>query len=400
MANSPQQPQRPASDAPPAAGGGASDHGGPGTWQRVAGAALFFLAVVGCVFALWPSRFGVRAAGVSAPETVLALSASAAVGALYFFLSAQVRRSQEAARQLTEEVSHRTEEAISSLRREVESLEEAVTRQAQHRIAATEAAARDLAEQPTTDALFRLLAAAGRYGLAQEGLRVALKGLVYLTVDQGFLEAGHPGGDDTGTRVLILEIAEAAPERATQRTQSRQPTPGQLRDTFAGAHLPALGQDPVRTVVREHQSLTEAVMTLEERVRPLQLGWTAADFSQDVERAFRRLSNAVSRLAHALERTEEPLELGHIEMVLDDEHVLMQPPGSRLTVVALSQPARSVELNSQTGEVLDSRESEGGIGGDPFVARELRYLRRETEEADRLRDRKRASGVTRQNRPR
>ena len=187
MSSSPQQPQqqeRPASGASSAAGGGAS-HGGPGTWQRVAGVVLFLIAVAGCVFALWPSRFGVGAVGVSGPETVLALSASAAVGALYVFLSAQVRRSQEAARQFTEEVSHRTEEAISSLRQEVESLEEAVTRQAQDRLTATEEAARDLSEQPTTDAFFRLLAAANRYDLSQEGLRVALKGLIYLTVRQG-----------------------------------------------------------------------------------------------------------------------------------------------------------------------------------------------------------------------
>lgn len=404
MPDAPQQwqPRAEAPDAEPTAvsAGPGVPHHGPGAWQRITGGALVLIAVLGCLFALWPAAFRVSSDAVSLPEAVLALSASAFVGGLYFFLSAQVRRGREESRRLTKAVEQRTSAALSSLKQDVESLQDAVARRTQERIAATDEAARDVAERPTTDALSRLLDAAARHGLAQEGLRVALKRLVYLSIRKAALESGHSGGVDDGDPVLIVEVAEAATDR-TGRVRSRQVVPGRPRETLGGQRLPELGRDPASVVVRDDQSLSHAFGDLEDQLRRRQLGWKA--FPEDAERAFRRLSDAVDRLSRAMEQADEPLELGFIEMVLDDEHVLMQPPTGHLTLTPLADPSRGVELSPVALKTLDTRLGEGdqseAIYEHPFIEREVRYLRSQAAEADKLRVRKRASGMMRPQRP-
>lgn len=371
----PQQTQQPASDAASAAvaaGPSVPSKPGPGHhigWGRIAVAVLLLAgAAVGCVFALWPTRFGVDAAAVSGPETALALSASAAVGALYFFLSAQVRRTQEETRRLTEDVEHRAEEAVSTLRREVETLHDAVARRTEERTSATEQAAQAVVDRPTPEAVVQLIKTAGDCGLTRGGeIQVSLKDEMRLSFQPVALTPGydapfstHPQGQEPNLAVIVqepvIDAEVALPGRSGQVRLGGGSGVTQLAATFVPLEADA--------------SLAEAFADLRDDLLGQQHAWKR--FPDDADRALHHLATTVPALAAAIEEAEEPLQLGTIDVVLDDEHVLMSGPQHK-TIVKLTDPITEVpltrELATQAGEDPD------GVLAHPMIARHLRALR-------------------------
>ena len=112
-----------------------------------------------------------------------------------------------------------------------------------------------------------------------------------------------------------------------------------------------------------------------------------------------RLSIAVTTLGAALTKADKNLQIGSIKTVLntEDPAVLSRHPEGGKAIVKLDEPERVTRLTpGLAGRVGEEAE---GILAHPAVIRQLRYLRRQSDEAAKLRERRRASGITRQQRP-
>ena len=363
----PQQPQQPALDAAfaaTAAGASVPSRQGSGHIGRsrlVVSTFLALLAVAGCWFALDPGSFGTTDIGVSFPEFVLALSASAVIGAVYFALSAQVKRATAETRQATEAVEQRTGEAIEELRDEVATLQGAVAQRSEQRIAETGAAAQTVTSTPTVEALDRLLRSAAERGLMHGPIQTVLQDDLVLTFQRLTME-GQQGPSRGGVHVEVVELGpEAAPSR---KGPSRRP-------------VERLGPPTHTTIasvlLEEGESATDGFADLNDGMLRKQRAWKS--FAADAEQALERLSSAVQDLSQAIEEAEEPLAIGSIKTVLDDEdrHVLMRHPAGGKALITVGDPTRVIRLTTEIAE--QAGETPEGVLGHPAVVRQLRRLR-------------------------
>lgn len=139
-------------------------------------------------------------------------------------------------------------------------------------------------------------------------------------------------------------------------------------------------------------NLSQGFADLHDQLVGRQSSW--ASFAQDAERALRAWANAVATLTSAIEKAEAPLRLGTIDVVIDDEYVLMAPPDDLMArqLVPLSDPTNAIAVTGDLAAQLEDPDAHpDSVFRHPLVARQLRYQRAAAEQAEALRDKKRAT---------
>lgn len=321
-----------------------------GKW-RIGIAAFLALTASGLLYAaVAPSVLGLSTPGVSWPDFFLALGASTAVAAAFFFLAAEFTRAER-----------RTTEAIAGLRTEVTSLKDDLQLRSDRRRVDAERTARRLLEAEDVQSVLELAEAAAARGLGGN-LSVSLGGRRQLSLVTVAVEgpAGPPGS------AFYLGIEEV---------------PEHVIDPDAPTDVGAwFGRQLAMVEVEPEQSLTDALDELRQRLERAQAAWP--DFADDAERALRHLSEAMSVLLQA-----EGVELGHLEVVLNEQYVLTRSrEGHRLlvdvehidSVIPISQFVRAAEP-PEAPEILEH----------PLVLRHVEYVRNAAQEAEKLKTRKR-----------
>ena len=323
---------------------------------------LALASAAGCAAAAWPATFGLAGEGVPGPDLVLALSASGFVAALFFLLSAQVRRETAAAEDVARAVEERTDAALTSLRQDVRSLKDAISSRSEERLAAVREVADTVAETPTAAAVHDLVVAGLKAGLLDGSVRVHLRGFDVLVI-----HLYGPSAEET--QGILVGVQEESDE------------------IHAAGGYPQTVRNVASGVAAREGDLGDAFAELHEGLVAAQHAWSS--FAEEAERALRWCAKAIATLVRAIEQAPEPLALGEIAYVLNEDHVLTRPPEVNWSeVVKLSEPDNPIALTGSNAEIEPV-----GILRHPLVARELRYQHRVKEEGQKLADRKRATGA-------
>lgn len=327
---------------------------GIGTGRIVLAVLLLVLAVCFLVASVAPSAVRISGDAVSLPDFFLAVGASAAVAAVFFFLSAELKRAEK-----------RTDDAISGLRQEVSSLKEELQLRAAKRRAAADQAARNVVGAEDVGSLIELSSAAADRGFGST-LCVALGGRRQLS----FVTLSGEGPTGPTQRMFMLGVEE-------------------LPEHVVDPHEPSL--DPVAWSRRQQGvvevdpegRLADSLDSLRVQLERNQASW--AYFPDDAERALNSLSEAMS----ALLRTEE-VDIGVIEVVLDERHVLTRSDGDQRLVIDVERLDEPWPVTSRLAEKAELP-SAPPVLKHPLVARHLSYQRNAARQAQDLRERKRAT---------
>lgn len=335
-----------------------SSHGskGIGTGRIVLAVLLLFLAVCFLVASVVPSAVGISGDAVSPPDFLLAVGASAAVAAVFFFLSAELKRAEK-----------RTDDAISDLRQEVGSLKEELQLRAAKRRAAAEQTARNVVATEEVGSLIELSSAAADRGFGST-LCVALGGRRQLS----FVTLSGEGPTGPAQRIFMLGVEELPEHVADPQGPSFDPVAWSRRQQGA-------------VEVEPTGRLVDALDSLRMQLERNQASW--AHFPDDAEEALNNLSEAMS----ALLRTEE-VDIGVIEVVLDDRYVLTRSDGDQRLVVDVERVDEPWPVTSRLAEKAELP-SAPAVLKHPFVARHLSYQRSAARQARDLWERKRATGA-------
>lgn len=338
-----------------------SPHLGAG---RIAIAVVLSITAVGLLIgALFPGQAGVPGDAVSLPDFFLAVGASAAVAAIFFFLSAQIKRAEV-----------RTDEAIGELREEMSSLSEQLQERAAERAASAQQASRAVASAATVRPLLDLSTAAAAKGLGAS-LCTALKDRRQLSV-VSMWEEGHVGPVQQSHWLGVEEVPE------------------HVRDPDEPSSSPVAWHQRQRSVVKvlPEEPLADALDKLRVDLERKQSSWP--EFATDAERALENLSNTMSVLFQT-----DGLSIGTVELVLDEQYVLTRRESNRLLLVSVYDPERPWPVSRRLAEKAKEPDAPA-ILSHPLVVRHLDYQRRAAAEAQDLLERKRATrAMTGRSRP-
>ena len=323
-----------------------------GRGRIVIAVALLILAIGLCIAAVIPTLVGVSASPVSLPDFFLAVGASAAVAAVFFFLSAQIKRSEV-----------RSDEAIGNLRQELSSLAGELYTRAAERAAAAQKTADAVADGATTTALLDLSKAASERGLGSS-LCVALRGRLQLSLQTTWAE-GYAGPVQTTHRLGVEEVPSQVKDPGEP---SGNPAEWHRRQLVA-VELPPTG------------SLEDALAQLHEALEREQASWS--EFPEDAEHALGNLGAAMRGLFQV-----NHSKVGVVDVVLDKHYVLTRPQRNKRLLVDV-----------RAGEHLPITPELAMAAGGPailhhqLIQRHLEYQRAAAREGQQLLDRKRASGA-------